>query len=164
MEITLYQAAEDVRRLLEQIDPETGEMPEGFDKAREIVATKAQAVAAFILANDAEADMVDTHVKALSSRVKAARSRSKWLREYLSSHMSACGIQSIKSDDGTFSAVLQTGRDESVEVWDIDQLPNDYMRETVKVEPDKTLIKKAIKDGFDVPGAKLVQKDRLVLK
>jgi len=38
------------------------------------------------------------------------------------------------------------------------------MRETVKVEPDKTLIKKAIKDGFDVPGAKLVQKDRLVLK
>ncbi|MBM6697109.1 siphovirus Gp157 family protein, partial [Bifidobacterium pullorum subsp. saeculare] len=60
--------------------------------------------------------------------------------------------------------VLQTGRDESVEVWDSAQLPRDYMRETVKVEPDKTLIKKAIKDGFDVPGAKLVQKDRLVLK
>lgn len=164
MQIKLYEAAETVRQLLEQIDPETGELPNGFENARALVATKAQAVAAFILSNDAETDMVEAHVKALSGRVKAARKRSEWLRQYLTSHMAACGIQSIKSDDGTFSAVLQTGRDESVEVWDSAQLPSDYMRETVKVEPDKTLIKKAIKDGFDVPGAKLVQKDRLVLK
>lgn len=30
--------------------------------------------------------------------------------------------------------------------------------------PDKKLIKKALDDGFDVPGARIVKKDRLEIK
>lgn len=165
MKIALYQAAEVVRELLDQIDPETGEMPEGFEQARALVATKAQACAAFVLENDAQADMVEAHAKALMERVKTARKRSQWLRQYLASHMAACGVLSIKSDDGTFSAKLDQGRDESVDVFDSAQLPDVYMREIpAKLEPDKTLIKKALKDGFDVPGARIVAKDRLTIK
>ncbi len=165
MQISLYKAAADVRELLDQIDPETGEMPEGFDQARAIVATKAQGVAAFILENEAQADMVEAHAKALLDRVKTARRRSEWLRQYLRTHMDAAGILSIKADDGTFSAKLEKERDESVEVFDADQLPQDYMREIpAKSEPDKALIKKALKDGFEVPGAKLAKKDRLTIK
>lgn len=164
MNITLYQAAQEVRELLDQIDPETGELPEGFDEARAIVASKAQAVAAFILENNAQADMVEQHAKALLDRVRTARKRSEWLKEYLRSHMASCGIQCIKSDDGTFTAKLEVGRDESVEIYEPASLPDDYMRETVKVEPDKALIKKAIKDKFTVPGARLVARDRLTIK
>ena len=115
MQVTLYEAAATVRELLEQIDPETGELPEGYEQARAIVATKAQAVAAFVLENEHQADMVEAHAKALLARVKTARKRSEWLREYLRSHMTACGVLSIKAEDGTFSAVLSPGRDESVE-------------------------------------------------
>lgn len=165
MKISLYNAAETVRELLEQIDPETGELPEGFEQARAIVATKAQAVAAFILENNAQADMVEAHAKTLLERVRTARKRSEWLKEYLRTHMTACGVLSIKSDDGTFSATLAPGRDESVEVFDAAQLPQDYLREIpAKYEPDKTLIKKAIKDGFTVPGARIVAKDRLTVR
>lgn len=165
MNITLYHAAAQVRELLEQIDPETGELPEGFAQARELVASKAQACAAFILENDAQAAMVEAHAKALLDRVKTARRRSDWLRQYLQSHMAAAGILSLKSDDGTFSAVLSLGRDESVDVFDAAQLPQDYLREIpAKYEPDKALIKQALKDKFDVPGARLVAKDRLTLK
>lgn len=165
MNLTLYQAAQDVRDMLDQIDPETGELPEGFAHARELVASKAQACAAFILENDAKAAMVEAHAKTLLDRVRTARRRSEWLRQYLQSHMQAAGILSIKSDDGTFAAALAIGRDESVEIFDAAQLPQDYLREVpAKYEPDKPLIKKAIKDGFDVPGAKLVAKDRLTLK
>lgn len=164
MNITLYQAAQEVRELLEQIDPETGELPEGFEQARAIVATKAQAVAAFILENNAQADMVEAHAKALLDRVKTARKRTDWLKEYLRSHMAAAGVLSIKADDGTFSAKLEIGRDESVEIYEPESIPEDYMREVVKVEPDKTLIKKAIKDKFTVPGARIVAKDRLTIK
>jgi hypothetical protein len=165
MQITLYQAAAQVRDMLEQIDVETGELPEGFEHARELVAAKAQACAAFILENDAQANMVEAHAKALLDRVRTARKRSDWLREYLRSHMAASGVLSLKSDDGTFSAVLSPGRDESVEVFDAAQLPPDYLREVpAKYEPDKALIKKAMKDGFEVPGARLVAKDRLTLK
>ena len=165
MQITLYQAAATVRDLLEQIDPETGELPEGFEQARAMVATKAQACAAFILENDAQANMVEAHAKALLDRVKTARKRSEWLRQYLHSHMQACGVLSIKSDDGTFSAVLSPGRDKSVEIFDATQLPPDYLREVpAKYEPDKTLIRKALDDGFEVPGARIVAKDRLQIK
>lgn len=165
MQITLYGAAETVREMLEQIDPETGELPEGLDQARSIVATKAQAVAAFILSNNAEADMVEAHAEALMDRVKAARRRSDWLRQYLGSHMAACGVSEIKSDDGTFRAKLEAGRDESVDVFDAQQLPDEYLREVpAKSEPDKALIKRALRDGFDVPGARIVRKDRLTIK
>lgn len=163
-DITLYRAADEVRELLEQIDPETGELPEGFAEARELVASKAQAVAAFILQNDAQAMMVEAHAKALLDRVKAAKKRSDWLRDYLRTHMARCGIREIAGDDGTFKASLAIGRDESVDVFDSAQLPKDYLKETVKVEPDKTLIRAAIKDGFEVPGARIVAKDRLTLK
>jgi tRNA G18 (ribose-2'-O)-methylase SpoU len=165
MNITLYSAAASVRELLEQIDSETGELPEGFEQARALVATKAQACAAFVLENDAQAEFVELHAKSLLDRVRTARKRSQWLRQYLGSHMAAAGVMSIKSDDGTFSAKLEIGRDESVDVWDVAQIPADYMREiTAKTEPDKTLIKKAIKDGFEVPGAKLIAKDRLTIR
>lgn len=165
MKITLYKAAEDFRHLLEEMDPETGELPEGFTQVRELVASKAQAVAAFVLENNAQADMVEAHAKALLDRVKTARKRSDWLKEYLRTHMAACGIQQIKSEDGTFTVKLEPGRDESVEIFDPAMLPQDYMREVpAKYEPDKTLIKKAIKDKFDVPGARLVAKDRLTIK
>ncbi len=164
MNITLYQAADQVRELLEQIDPETGELPEGLEQARAIVATKSQAVAAFILDDEARADMVEAHAKALMAKVKTARKRSERLREYLRLHMDAAGVLSIKSDDGTFACKLEKERDESIEVFDDKQLPADYLREKVTVEPDKTLIRRALKDGFEVPGARLVRKDRLSIR
>lgn len=164
MQITLHAATEQVRELLDQIDPETGELPEGLEQARAIVATKAQAVTAYMLENDKQADMVEAYAKDLLARVKAARGRTKWLHTYLGSHMAAIGITEIKDERGLFKAVLAPGRDEAVEVFDAAQVPFNYMREIpAKQEPDKTLIKKAIKDGFEVPGAKLVRRDRLTI-
>lgn len=164
MKVTLYKAADDFRHLLDDMDPETGELPEGYTQARALVASKAQSVAAYVLSQDAEADMVEAHAKALLVKVKAARRNGEWLRKYLQDHMTACGITEIKSDDGTFKASLAIGRDESVDVFDTTQVPIEYMRETVKREPDKKLIGKAINDGYEVPGARLVKNDRLTLK
>jgi len=164
MKISLYKAAEQVRDLLDQIDPETGEMPEGFDQARALVATKSQACAAFIIENEAQADMVEAHAKALLERVKAARKRSVWLKQYLAGHMAACGIQKLSSDDG-LTVKLDVGRDESVEIYDPQLIDMHYLREIpAKYEPDKMLIKAALKDGHDVQGARLIRKDRLTIK
>ena len=165
MQVTLYKAAEELRDLLDEIDPETGEFYEGIDRARSLVERKSKAVAAYILQTEAEADFVEQHAKAMMDRARTARKRSAWLKTYLRENMAATGVLSIKSDDGTFSAKLERERDESVDVFDEKQLPSDYTREVpAKYEPDKTLIKKALKDGYDVPGARLVKKDRLTLK
>jgi hypothetical protein len=163
--ITLHQATEQVREVLSQIDPETGEMPEGFEPARALVEKKATAVTAYILESERAADSAEEYAKELLARVKAQRKRGEWLRRYLSEHMKASGVMSIKDERGIFSASLAVDRDESIEVFDGAQIPSDYMREIpAKYEPDKTLIKKAIKDGFEVAGARLVKKDRLTIK
>lgn len=165
MDITLYQAAAEVRELLDHIDPETGELPAEYEQARAVVATKARAVAAYVIESGKQADMVEAAGKELIERARAQRKRIDWLRSYLAQHMAACQITEIRDERGTFTAKLYPGRDKSVEVFDANQLPSDYMREIpAKYEPDKTLIKKAISDGFDVPGARVVAKDRLEIK
>lgn len=164
MQITLYSAAQSVRELLEQIDPETGELPAELEQAREIVTRKAQACAAFVLENDAQADMVEQHAKALMERVKQARKRSEWLRQYIYQHMAACGITEIKADDGTFKASLQIGRDESVELDEGAEFPPELCNDPKPPAPSKTKIKAAILAGQAIAGARIVRKDRLTIK
>lgn len=165
MNITLHQATEQVRELLDQIDPETGELPEGFEDARALVTHKAVAVAAYILEADRGIESVKAYIKDLNSKVKTEEKRQDWLRRYLQEHMAAAGVTEITDERGVFKASLSVGRDESVEVFDEAQLPQDYLREIpAKYEADKTLIKKAIKDGYEVPGAHLVKRDRLTIK
>lgn len=165
MNITLHQATEQVRELLDQIDPETGELPEGFEDARAVVTHKAIAVTAYILESDRGIASVKEYIKDLTAKVKAAEKRQDWLRRYLQEHMAAAGITEISDERGVFKASLAQGRDEAVEVFDEAQVPDNYLREIpAKYEADKTLIKKAIKDGFEVPGARLVKRDRLTIK
>jgi len=165
MNITLHQATEQVRELLDQIDPETGELPEGFEDARAVVTHKAIAVTAYILEADRGIASVKEYIKDLTAKVKAAEKRQDWLRRYLQEHMAAAGITEIADERGVFKASLAQGRDEAVEVFDEAQVPGNYLREIpAKYEADKTLIKKAIKDGFEVPGARLVKRDRLTIK
>lgn len=165
MNLTLHSAADAVRLLLDQIDPESGELPEGFEQARAIVATKALAVTAYIVEDQRQADAIQEYAKELMERVAVARKRGGWLRGYLASHMAACGVTSIRDERGIFEARLEIGRDKSVEIFDAEQVPADYMREIPATSaPDKFLMKKAIKDGFEVPGVRLVQRDRLTIR
>lgn len=163
--ITLHSAAEQVRELLDQIDEETGEMPEGFESARALVASRALAVAAYVLESERQAESAKAYVKELTARIKSADRRSEYLRTYLEEHMLQAGILEIRDERGIFSAKLQVGRDKSVEVFDEVQLPQDYLREIpARHEPDKALIGKALKDGFEVPGARVAHKNRLTIR
>ena len=165
MNVSLHSAADDVRHLLDEIDPDTGEMSPEFEQARALVATKSVAVAAYLLGEERQAEMVEQYAADLMARVKASRRRAKWLRDYLCSHMAACGITEIRDERGLFKVTRQPERDTAVEVFDAHQVPADYLREVpAKYEPDKTLIRRAIDDGYEVPGAKLVKRDRLTIK
>ncbi len=163
MNITLYRAAHDLKELLDQVDPDTGEFPEGMESARAIVATKGASVAAYILNTEAMLAAVTARAKELQEQAKRHARRVEWLRQYLAENMAETGVLQISGGD--FTAKLERERDASVEVFQPELLPLDYMREIpARQEPDKTLIKKSIADGFDVPGARIIKRDRLILK
>ena len=161
--ISLYQAADELAPLLDQIDDD-GCISDGLAEALKVFEGKGLGVTAYILNCEAQAAMIIEASKKMAERAKPLQSRAERLKSYLLDNMKRTGITEIKCPE--FIAKLDIGRDESVDVFDIKQVPDLYMREPKPVEPmpDKTLIKKAIKDGYEVPGARIVAKDRLTIK
>lgn len=165
MNITLYKAAEELQDILNSLDPETGEIPESLDDARALVAQKAVNVVAYLKDTDSKADYLMAAAKELQDRAKKQEKRNEWLRQYLAFHMRQTGITHIKDESGMFEAKLEIERDQSVDVFDTEQVPDEYMRTIPETqEPNKTLIASDLKLGIDVPGARIVKKDRLTIK
>jgi len=160
MEITLYRGTQEFTAELD-VDQDTGEIV-GDYPLEILVKRNPIGTAAFVLNTLATADMIDAHIKAMQAKKKALTSNAERAKEALKSVMQATGVLSVKSDDGTFKAVLMKERDKSVDIFDEYQIPEDYMREIpATYTPNKKLIAAAIEDGFDVPGAKIIKNDRL---
>jgi hypothetical protein len=163
MNITLYRGTEEFQAEI-AVDEETGEIA-GDYPLDVLVRRNPVGTVAYILNSKATAEMIDAHIAKMQAKKRSLTNNAERAKESLKEVMQATGVLSIKSDDGTFSAVLTPGRDKSVEVFDAEQLPSDYLREIpARTEPDKALITQAIKDGYEVPGARLVAKDRLTIK
>ena len=98
----------------------------------------------------------------MAARRKAIEARADYLDKRVFDTMIETGITKIECP--YFRLSIQDNPP-AVEVFDSLQIPADYMREVpATFTIDKVLIKKAIQDGFDVPGAKLTHGKRLVCK
>lgn len=99
---------------------------------------------------------------AMAARRKRIEARVDSLKAYVLQHMQLTGTSKI---EGPLFALSIRKNPPAVEVFNADLVPADYMKQPEPPPPsiDKKLIAAAIKDGFDVPGAKLVQGERLVI-
>lgn len=118
-----------------------------------------------MVARTLEADIptIDAEIKRLQELKKARQAKADALRKYVLDNMLACGIQSI---DAPLFSIKIAKNPPSVEIFDERQIPADYLSDPPPPapKPDKKLIAQAIKDGFEVPGAKLSQGYRLAIK
>ena len=160
--ISLYRGSEEIIAELE-VNQETGEI--GTDVPIESLALRNPiGIAAFVLNCGSTVDMLDKHIAIITDKRNRIANSAQRAKDALQSAMTVTGTKSIASTDGTFKATLYKERDASIEVFDENQIPADYMKEIpATYRPDKQLIKKAINDGFDVAGAKIVKKDRLTI-
>lgn len=163
MDIVLYRGAQEIIAELE-VDQETGEI--GAEYPLDLLVKRNPiGCAGFYLHTQAQAGMIKAHIDQMRKKLQALEKNAERVKESLKQAMQLTGTTAIESPDATFKVKLYKERDKSVEIWDEKQLPQDYLREIpARYEPDKELIKKAIKDGFEVPGAKVVAKDRLEIK
>jgi len=160
MEIELFRGSRSFTAEL-TIDEDTGEI--GGDYPLDLLVQRNPiGTAAFVLHTQAEVEMWKNRIKQMAAHIKSMESNAERAKTALMHAMKATGAKAIKSDDGLFKAVLYPERDVSAKIENEAQLPPDYLREIpAKYEPDKVLIKQALLDGFDVPGATLDRKDRL---
>ena len=163
--LTLYQISESLTSLLDSgIDQETGEISEELANHLGLFEDKGRGVVAYILNKEATAEAIGEAIRKLSKRQDAYNKSAQKLREYLLFNMQKTGTKEISAEDGTFCAKLYLERDESIEIFDEKQIPISCMViPEAKPRPDKAAIKKLIKSGTEIPGAKLVKKDRLTI-
>ena len=127
------------------------------------IKVKAQGLEYVARSAEAHLPAIDAEIGRLQAlkahRVKVAAG----LRSYLLDNM--LRMQSEKIDCPMFSISIRSNPP-SVDVFDPLQLPISYMVTPLPPpdRPDKTMIKEALKAGKDVPGARLVQDQRLSIK
>jgi hypothetical protein len=166
LEITLnlYQATE-LARLESHVDAVTGEIDlAAFESSQIALIEKQRSVVAYIKNVMATSDMIDQAIKDLTEKKRLHASRADRLKEYLKGSMVASNTLKIEALDGTFSATLSLGRDESVLLDDGFKFPPELCNDPKPPEPSKTKIKDAIKRGEPVAGAQIVRKNRITIK
>ena len=129
------------------------------------LSTKAQALEYVARGALAYHDAIDGEIARLQALKTRRDNLAKNLREYLKSNMERAGIEKIECPMFQISIAKNPP---AVEITDQNSLPAEYWRtpepKPPVPAPDKAAIKKALQDGIEVMGAKLVQNTRLVIK
>lgn len=165
MNLSLYQITDELLAELDSaFDPDTGEALPEFEETRALWANKSQHVAAYMLNMEAGAAMLRRAEEKLAARRKAAEKRAEYLRSYLLANMQRIGATKIEPADASFLIVRYPDRDESVQIDEGATFPPELCGEPKPPAPSKTKIKAAILAGQPVAGARIVKRDRLVVK
>lgn len=146
----------------ELIDPETGEISlEAEEKLADIFREKQAKICdygAWIKNLNAEAEAI----KAEEDRLKSRRLRIKKKIDSISYLITSNVELDFKAKDSRVEMSIR--RSESVDLVNPDSLPEKYTNKKVNIYPDKIAIKKAIKSGEKVPGAKIKVNHSLSVK
>lgn len=127
------------------------------------LAVKAENTVAFLRNLETTAESIKEAESKMAQRRKAIEAKAERLKKYVLEVMQANDIQRIECPLFVLSIAKNPA---AVEIEDERQIPQDYFTSPPAPPPqlDKTLIKKALQDGFDVPGARLKQGVRLAIK
>lgn len=140
-------------------DEETGEIlnAEELDDLKMARETKLENIGLYVKNLEAEAKAIKEEEAALAERRKRKEHKAENLKEYLAY---ALGGQKFETPRIAYS----WRRSESIQIADNAQIPNEYLKVKTVTEPNKPMLKKAIKGGESFQGVTLVEKQNLQIK
>lgn len=164
--MNLYELTKEFKQVEEELinlDLDEVTLADTLESARYPMELKATNVAMVIRNLEAHATAIKAARDDMAKREKAAENRAKWLKDYLLSNMQSANISKIESPYFT----LSIAKNPAAVVVDCEsQIPADYFKQPETPPPalDKAMVKKAIADGYDVPGCHLESGVRLSIK
>jgi hypothetical protein len=160
--MNLYQITQEAQYLAALLETEelTPELEAELLINQEQLQTKGINYAKVIANYQSEADQIDAEIKRLKTMKESRDKKVTWLTESLKKAMLVSGIEKIESP--LFKISLR--RSEAVEVEIPEALPVDWQVKKVTITADKVAIKKAIKEGYSITGARLVENFNLSIK
>lgn len=162
---SLYELAGEYRAISEKLDDtelDEQTIADTLESLSGDFEEKAINVAKFIRNVEAEAKAIKEEEERMAKRRMAKEHLAERTRDYLLANMLVTGIGKV---DSPWFVLSVRQNPESVNVEDESLLPPDYKREIpAKYEPDKNLIKQALKDGYAVPGCHLSRSTSLSIR
>lgn len=150
------------QRLIESEEFDEKTIADTLESIKGEIEEKGKNVAAYMQNLEADVDALKAAEQRIAARRKSAESRAEWLKNYLRDNMERCGISKIECPE--FSISLRKAGD-ICNIVDESKLPEEYTKTKTVITPDKALILKALKDGYEVPGAEIGKaKAALVIK
>ena len=152
----LYKLATDYQRLADEIDGmDEQTVIDTLEGSTELMAIEEKAlnISKWMANLSSESDAYENEIKRLSDHKKAVDNKNKWLKQYLQTCMEVAGLQKIKA--GTFSLTLQKNPPKLI-VDDEKAIPASYLTIVPEhTEVNKAELKDALKNGNEIPGARL---------
>lgn len=143
------------------------ELAKAIDEVQLDLDTKIENIGCYIKNLEAEVEAFKKEEDNLEARKKQTERKIEGLKRYLNCYLTACYPRDEDRAKWKFKSpkvVLGYRKSSSVEVPDIEKLDKKYLKITTKVDPDKTAIKDAIKNGEEVEGAFIKQNINLNIK
>lgn len=165
--MNLYNLSEEYEKILSEViyNEDTGEIDctslQRLDDIKDAVENKAKAISSYIKNIDAQRIAISNAIDDMRFREKAIQSRIGSMKHYLLSNMERLGIDKIESP---FFDIHLKKNPCKVDITNADEIPDDYKKAKVELTIDKLMIRDAIKQGKEVPGAKLIQTNRVEIK
>lgn len=147
------------QEILNCIELETGEITD-FDKFEALQIErneKLENIALWVKNLLSESEALKAEEKAFAERRKSSESKAESLKRYLDSALKGQKFNTTK-------VAISYRKSTSVDVLDVEKLPEAYRKTVTTVSADKTAIGAALKAGEFVDGATLVEKNNLSIK
>lgn len=145
----------------EELTPEQREAMDAYmDELAKLEADKVDGFGQFLKIQSALAEACKEEARRLAAKARAAESRLAWLKEHYTIALRENGLKKVSGNAYTISV----RESDIVAVEDVGALPEIYQRVKTIVEPEKTLIKEALKDGLEISGCRLVKTYRLQVR
>lgn len=168
----LYEISDEIENLerlfREQIDEETGEIQEENVLATletdilSILKTKSEDIVKLVKNNESDEKSIEEEIVRLNTLLaKRKRNKDNFLN-YVKVQMVKMGYKKIETNLGNIVVAEST----TTEIFDENLIPEKYKTKEVKevVKISKNDIKKDIKNGLEVTGARLIQNDNIKIK
>jgi hypothetical protein len=160
--MNLYQITQEAQYLAALLETEelTPELEAELLINQEQLQSKGINYAKIITNYTSQKNQICEQINRLKEMEDSCDKKINWLTESLKKAMLVSGIEKIESP--LFKISIR--RSEAVEVEIPEALPVDWQVKKITITADKVAIKKAIKEGYSITGARLVENFNLSIK
>lgn len=155
----LYVIADAFNKLEEMAEDDTALIPY-LDSVKMQLKEKAENVVMFQQSLIRSTEAIDNEIKRLSEMKKHRMNAAERLKNYIKFTMEKNGIEKIETDLFKLSFL----KSETIDVVDESTVPEEFIVTKIIKSVDKIAIKKALKEGIEIPGVAITLHQNLQIK